>query len=426
MLIEFSVGNYLSFQETVTFSLVASKVVSSHEELDENNVFNFDDELRLVKSAAVYGANASGKSNLIKAMGFMARFILTSSKETQVGDEIDVKEFKLNTQTLDKHSFFEIVFILDQRIYRYGFEVNRERVISEWLFHVPKVKEINLFQRNFDQIEVKKQFEKQGKEIFERTRPNALFLSVVAQFNGVIAKNILLFFREKFNVLSGLREHLYQGYTIAQFKKYPDPIIQLIKQLDLDIDNIIIQTKVLRSEQLPNELPEELRQFIMKANNLESNEIQTIHKKYDDQGKIVSLEKFNLDEDESEGTKKVFAFAGLILETLTNGEVLVIDELDAKLHPLITQTLINLFNSKTTNPKNSQLIFTTHDTNLLNNKIFRLDQIWFTEKNNQGASDLYSLIEYKVSSDASLESDYIKGKYGAIPFIGNLEQLFNR
>lgn len=112
------------------------------------------------------------------------------------------------------------------------------------------------------------------------------------------------------------------------------------------------------------------------------------------------------------------------METLTNGKVLVIDELDAKLHPLITQTLINLFNSKTTNPKNAQLIFTTHDTNLLNNKIFRLDQIWFTEKNNQGASDLYSLIEYKVSSDASLESDYIKGKYGAIPFIGNLEQLF--
>lgn len=396
MLIEFSVGNYLSFKETVTFSLVASKVVSYYEELDENNVFNFDDELKLVKSAAVYGANASGKSNLIKAMGFMTRFILTSFKETQVGDEIDVKEFKLNTQTVDKPSFFEIVFILDQTIYRYGFEVNKERVISEWLFHVPKVKEINLFQRNFDQIEVKKQFEKQGKEIFERTRPNALFLSVVAQFNGKIATNISLLFTKKINVLSGLHEHLYHKYTMAQFQKDPDPIIQLIKQLDLDIYDII----------------------------LEFNRIKIIHKKYNDQGEIVSLEKFDLNEDESEGTKKLFAFAGPILETLTNGKVLVIDELDAKLHPLITQTLINLFNSKTTNPKNAQLIFTTHDTNLLNNKIFRLDQIWFTEKNNQGASDLYSLIEYKVSSDASLESDYIKGKYGAIPFIGNLEQLF--
>lgn len=107
MLIEFSVGNYLSFKETVTFSLVASKVVSYYEELDENNVFNFDDELKLVKSAAVYGANASGKSNLIKAMGFMTRFILTSFKETQVGDEIDVKEFKLNTQTVDKPSFLK-------------------------------------------------------------------------------------------------------------------------------------------------------------------------------------------------------------------------------------------------------------------------------------------------------------------------------
>ena len=261
---------------------------------------------------------------------------------------------------------------------------------------IPTSEKINLFQRNFDQIEVKKQFEKQGKEIFERTRPNALFLSVVAQFNGKIATNISLLFTKKINVLSGLHEHLYHKYTMAQFQKDPDPIIQLIKQLDLDIYDII----------------------------LEFNRIKTIHKKYNDQGEIVSLEKFDLNEDESEGTKKLFAFAGPILETLTNGKVLVIDELDAKLHPLITQTLINLFNSKTTNPKNAQLIFTTHDTNLLNNKIFRLDQIWFTEKNNQGASDLYSLIEYKVSSDASLESDYIKGKYGAIPFIGNLEQLF--
>ncbi|WRH65237.1 MAG: AAA family ATPase [Planktothrix sp. GU0601_MAG3] len=273
MLIEFSVGNYLSFKETVTFSLVASKVVSYYKELDENNVFDFDDALRLVKSAAVYGANASGKSNLMKAMDFMTRFILTSFKETQIGDEIDVTEFKLSTQTVDKPSFFEIVFILDQRIYRYGFEVNKERVISEWLFHVPTVKEINLFQRNFDQIEVKKQFEKQGKEIFGRTRPNALFLSVVAQFNGKMATNISLLFKKKINVLSGLHEHLYHKYTMTQFQKDPDPIIQLIKRLDLDIYDIV----------------------------LEFNRIKTIHKKYNDQGEIVSLEKFDLNEDESEG-----------------------------------------------------------------------------------------------------------------------------
>ena len=148
-----------------------------------------------------------------------------------------------------------------------------------------------------------------------------------------------------------------------------------------------------------------------------------MHKKYDSYGKFVETEEFDIDSNESEGTRKLFAFAAPIITSLKEGRVLLIDELDARLHPLITQSIIKLFNSNDTNAKNAQLIFMTHDTNLLSKKIFRRDQIWFVEKDQYEATDLYSLVEYDITDEASFESDYIKGKYGAIPYIGNLKDL---
>jgi len=422
MLIEFSVGNYLSFKEKVTFSMVASKVVAQYKELDENNIIRVDNELNLLKSAAVYGANASGKSNLVKAIGFMQWFVLNSSKETQITDSINVENFKLSTETADQPSCFEIVFLENKRIYRYGFEVNQERVLSEWLFHVPNVRESQLFKRVEDEVKIKQIF-KEGDGIISKTRKNALFISVVAQFNGAISQKILLFFARKLNVISGLHSDMYRSFTIEYFKKNRFNIIKLIQKFDLGIDDINITTRRVLPEDL-SEIPEEFRKLILSSDTLQSHNIQTFHKKYDSEGEATSsLEQFNLDKNESEGTKKLFAFAGPILETLRKGEVIIIDELDARLHPLITRTIIDLFNSNETNINNAQLIFMTHDTNLLSDKIFRRDQIWFTEKDRKGSTDLYSLVEYKVESDTSFESDYIKGRYGAIPFIGDLSQV---
>lgn len=191
----------------------------------------------------------------------------------------------------------------------------------------------------------------------------------------------------------------------------------------MGINNILTKEIKVSLENFPKEIPESLRQSIIER-ELITVEIQTVHHKYDVKGNIISTEEFDLDENESEGTKKLFALAGLILRALREGKVILIDELDSKLHPLITKTLIELFNSNDTNPKNAQLIFTTQDTNLLSNKIFRKDQIWFTEKNQYEVTDLYSLVEYNnVSEEASFENDYIKGKYGAIPYIGNLKDL---
>lgn len=423
MLIEFSVGNYRSFKDRVTFSMVAANLVSKDKKLDVDNVFAIDQELKLLKSAAIYGANASGKSNLARALGFMKWFMVNSSKETQSTDEIGVEPFRLSTETEEKPSCFELVFLMGGRKYRYGFEVTQERVISEWLFYVPNVRETKLFERKLDNIKPSKNFDADG--IQQRTRSNALFLSVSAQFNVELAEKILKWIADKLNIISGLHDQSYLSYTVRCFinNKNRADIIQLIKKLDLGISEIQVEQEDFTTDFLPDEMPDELKKLIVKAGGGKATSIGISHQKFDADGNHESIEEFDLESHESEGTKKVFALAGPLITALKEGEILIIDEFDARLHPLISLAIVRLFNSKESNPNNAQLIFMTHDTNLLNNKIFRRDQIWFTEKNRYSATDLYSLAEYKIRNDASFESDYIKGRYGAIPYIGNLNHL---
>ncbi|MEH1852281.1 MAG: ATP-binding protein [Nostoc sp.] len=425
MLIEFSVGNYRSFKEQVTFSMVAANLVAKDKKLDENNVFEIDDDLKLLKSAAIYGANASGKSNLATALSFMRWFMINSSKETQSTEKIGVERFKLSTETEDKPSFFEIVFLINGKRYRYGFEATIEKVVSEWLFDVPKIKEMRLFERKLNTISVSKRFKADG--IQQKTRHNALFLSVSAQFNVEIAEIILDWLTNRVKIASGLDDSGYQRYTVSCLtnNKNKDEIFQLLKKLDLGFSDAKVKESEITADFLPKELPDEIKNYIIKNGMTKVTSVQTMHQKFNAEGNPVSTQIFDLDNQESEGTQKVFALAGPLVDTLKNGKVLIIDEFDARIHSLISRAIVELFNSNETNPNNAQLIFMTHDTNLLNNKLFRRDQIWFTEKNRYGATDLYSLAEYNVSNDASFESDYIQGRYGAIPYIGNLNHLID-
>jgi uncharacterized protein len=422
MLIEFTVGNYRSFKDPVTFSMVAANLVAKDRKLDENNVVAVNDKLSLLKSAAIYGANASGKSNLIKALGFMKQFIVNSSKETQSTDKIGIEPFRLSTETEGKPSYFELVFLMEDKKYRYGFEVTRKKVTSEWLFYVPKTRETPLFKRNCDTIKSSKTYDAEGVQ--KRTRSNALFLSVSAQFNVELAEKILEWLTVKLNIFSGLHDQGMLDYTADCLMNNlnSSEIIHLIQKLDLGISDVLIEQEDFIIDSLPDEMPDELKNLVVNAVG-KATSIRTKHRKFDDEGNYKSIEEFNLARHESEGTQKVFALGGLIITTLQEGEVLIIDEFDARLHPLISLAIIEMFNSKETNPNNAQLILTTHDTNLLSNKIFRRDQIWFTEKNRYGATDLYSLAEYKIRNDATFESDYIKGRYGAIPYIGDLAHL---
>ncbi len=432
MLIEFSIGNYRSFKETVTFSMVAANLVAKDKKLDENNVFKVDPDLSLLKSAAIYGANASGKSNLTRAIKFMKWFMINSSKETQSTDTINVEPFKLSQENINQPSYFEIVFLLNNKKYRYGFEVNKREVVSEWLYYVPNRRETNIFYRKFDEIKVVKFYKADGVE--KKTRHNALFLSVSAQFNVDIAEQILSWLISQIVIISGLNDEGYRGYTSRSLIKSDvkrDAIVELIKKLDLGIREIQVREVGLPKSLLKKaqDLPDDLKEFFTKGGYLEGDNeskiavIKTVHQIFDNDGSPIGTELFDIDFHESEGTQKIFALSGLLVDALQEGKTLIIDEFDARLHPLISCAIVKLFNSGETNPNNSQLIFITHDTNLLTNKLFRRDQIWFTEKTRFGATALYSLAEYKIRNDASFNTDYIQGRYGAIPYIGDLTHL---
>jgi AAA15 family ATPase/GTPase len=231
-------------------------------------------------------------------------------------------------------------------------------------------------------------------------------------------------------VVSGLDVELLKAITLEHLSNRQDlidDVTKLIKKLDLSIDNLNleIESRKISLDSLPQDLQDVVRNIISDSSGeIKSATIKTYHPKYDSTGKMIELEIFDMDNHESDGTKKILALSAPILDTLQRGEVLVIDELDARLHPLMTRSIIELFNSQKTNPKNAQLIFTTHDINLLSHKFLRRDQIWFTEKNHQGATDLYSLVEFAdINNNNTFEKDYIQGRYGAIPFIGDLSTI---
>ena len=425
MLIEFSVGNFRSFKEVVTFSMVAAKIQAQDKEVDDNNTFDVNDKLRLLKSAAIYGANASGKTNLIKALQFMKEFVQGSSKDTQVDEPIATDTFRLSKAKESEPSFFQVVFRVGVTQYRYGFEVNAERIVAEWLFSVPRTKEAKLFERTLEKgIEVGEKYP-EGKGLEGRTRDNALFLSVVAQFNGSVADDIVRWFAS-FRVISELNTDRQFASTagLLENEKYAKDIKAFVQELDLDIQDVFVETREVGYEY-------EWMRFSTKvrATNLPKHiisEIQTVHHRFDQEGNISGNVLFDMVNQESDGTKKLIALAGIFVPVLRNGRILFIDELDARLHPLIILAIIRLFNSKDKNPRNAQLLFTTHDTNLLNKEMFRRDQIWFAEKDRQGATHLYSLVEFGVRNDrSSLEADYIQGRFGAIPFVGDFSRLFD-
>ena len=430
MLIEFTVRNYRSFKEPVTLSLIATALKSAHPDVDRDNVFSVTDKMNLLRSSVIYGANASGKSNLIRALAFMRRFVLDSSRETQADEAIPVESFRLSTETENAPSYFEVVFCLANKRYRYGFEADAQRIHSEWLYHVPTEREALLFQRQGNSISLSGQF-KEGKGLESRTRENALFLSVAAQFNGPIATEILRWFRSV-GVILGVEDVGYRGFTISKFEdgSFQDEIKTIIKRLDFGIADIEIQSQEVPEGDFPIGLFRELQKVIDPDEKqdfrppTQVKRVASTHKKYTASNTFDSFVTFDFENNESAGTKKLFYLLGPILDILKSGRVLFIDELDARFHPFIVLAILRLFNSPLSNPLNAQLVFATHSTNLLDNKLLRRDQIWLLEKDRFGATDLFSLAEYRVRNDASFEKDYLAGKYGAVPYVSSLDPIF--
>ena len=427
MLIEFTVGNFRSFREPVTLSLEAAAIRSEDPQVDQNNLIKIEGRPTLLTSAAVYGANASGKSNLVSALMFMRKFVLNSVRESLADQPIGVDVFRLSTETENQPAHFELTFLINGQKFRYGFEVTHNNVEREWLHVTPTIREAELFVRTNAGIKVNQRNFKEGRGLEERTRPNALFLSVVAQFNGQIAKEIVGFFRQ-IRFVSGLSDVEYRASTIKQYQEDPEihtAIKKLVSSMDLGFEDISFDKKERGSNPIfpDNTSDESKADFLHSTGGLFLK--QTSHTKFDAIGQPVGTESFDFETNESQGTQKLFYLAGPVLDALTKGLILVIDEMEARLHPLITRTLIRLFNSLETNPKRAQLIFTTHDTNLLDRSLLRRDQIWFVEKDSRAASHLYSLVEFKPipRNDESFERNYLRGKYGAVPYLGDLAQI---
>ena len=419
MLIEFTVGNFLSFNTKRTLSFKAAAIS------DLDNVFTIDN-YKLLRSAVVYGANSSGKSNLIKALDRMRNVLLNSVKLNDK-DPLDYSPFLLSEQSEHAPTHFEAEFLIAGKTYRYGFEYSLESILNEWLFvkNGPNNKEITLFIRTPEGIGVADAFD-EGKRKEEATNDNRLYVSLVAQLGGEISKQIMEWFRS-YNVISGLAHQDYHGFTMRMLhdkNKGCEQALSLFQKLKLGFQEIMVKETEFNTSELPLNLPDSVKSQISKdLTGKKILAIKTMHNKYNSQGMIVDSVPFDKDNNESEGTKKIIDLAGPTFDSLLKGRMLIVDELDAKLHPLLTIQLVRLFNNKDTNPNNSQLLFATHDTNLLNADLFRRDQIWFAEKDEFEQTDLYNLVEFKlpdgtkVRNDSNLEKNYIRGRYGAIPYI---------
>lgn len=436
MLLEFSVKNYLSFKDEVTLSLRGREGVTGHE---GDSTFDVAGE-PILKSAVIYGANASGKSNLIKAMRFMKYFVLNSAIGIQSESEVDVDYFKLSDETTGASSRFEITFIHEKKYYRYGFELDNKNIYGEWLYQaeVDSEQEEFLFLREGQSVKFAQSFEEIKLFIANRegefnrlksVRETALLSSVIAQFNGTISRSLVHWFKNEISIIFSnkisvrtfaekkLREMEEQSRNLDLFgyssksTEFKEKILKFLKIADTGIDEI-------RFVASPD--PRDRRDGF----------VVTAHKIYGNNGKIIDSIYWKMDTNESEGTRKLFALSAPIIDALEHGKTLVIDELDSKLHPFMMTFILNLFHSTEKNPKNAQLVFNTHDVNLLSKRFFRRDQIWFTEKNEYGATELYSLADFKDLTDEGInnetfQNDYFQGRYGAVPLTGNLE-IFKR
>ena len=445
MLIEFSVENFRSIHEHVTLSMIAAKIRSSDAQLDTDNLIRVSDKLSLLRSSVIYGANASGKSNIFKAINFMRQFIRNSAR-LQDEDTIPVEPFLFDSVAAASPSTFEAVFLLDGLQYRYGFAVTTTRVTKEWLFHTPTIREVPLFTRDEEGTEISDRF-RQGRGLEELNLDNKLFLSVVAQFKkGGVAKRIRDWFLTSCRTLNTVEDKGYLPYTMQCIEQgtYREQIENIVRRLDLDITGLSVgeipaPASVTRlQELLANEAASNDKDSLALLPDVSQNrvwrELRTHHAIRNSDGKFEEDKTFSAGEIESAGTQKLIALTGPLVDVLTHGWVLFIDEIDARLHPLITAAILQLFHSPETNPKNAQLICATHDTNLLDRHRLRRDQIYFVEKDRTAASHLYSLAEFKllsaeglgkiVRNDEHFEKNYIQGRYGAIPYLGDLRRVF--
>ena len=423
MLIEFSIENFRSIKDEVTFSLLSSPDNSLETNTFSSDALNKNDSL--LRSAAIYGANASGKSNVIMAFGALKHMVLNSIKN-QSGDKIEYNPFKLDEDFLQRPTKFKIVFIHNNVQYVYGVAFNSERITEEYLYYYPKGRKSTIFDRKIDSEPHFTKDRRIQKQIFDRTLDNVLYLSNSAQQKYDKTIEVFNWFRDEFTVVEKTDNPSLMDQTVRMLNEsneLKETIVNSLIEADVGIYDIFAEYKEFTFEGLINSpknnkyMKSSSRMYVHKKGGVfETVDIKTIHKT--SAGKELLGAQFDFYSEESDGTQRLFFLIGPFIDALKYGKTLVVDELDVRMHPLLSEYLIKLFHDPSRNQNNAQLVFTTHNVNLLDQKLFRRGQIWFTEKNpDNGCSDLYSLTEFSPRNDKNIQKGYLAGRYGALPFI---------
>jgi len=414
MLLEFRVGNFRSIRDVQTLSLVASSdKAHSDTHLEATGI---PTSPNTVKSAVIYGANASGKTSLLMALDYMRTVVAQSATFIQPGQTYNIQRFKLDNSYEGKPSSFEITFLHDGLRYEYAFQMTQARFLSEYLFVYKTARPSLIFSREFDGNKDTYEFGTYltgPKKLWEEsTRDNALFLSTAAQLNSELLSPIFkwLIFNIVFLPAQAMISTDFSTALLAT--EYGKKKVQaFMSAADISIDEIsTAERKGVHVQINPSVAPHTIQ---------EEREFKVpVFKHTAPKGSAT----FELT-DESTGTQRLFSLAAPVLDVLRDGRILLVDELDASLHPLLVRQLIAMFHNKQLNQKNAQLIFTTHDTTLLDKAIFRRDQVWFTEKDVDQATNLYPLTDFSPRKNEALEKGYLMGRYGAVPFFRELPSL---
>jgi ABC-type transport system involved in cytochrome c biogenesis ATPase subunit len=420
MLIEFRVQNFRSFREEAVLSMVAGNYDRSlPENLAPLNAPGCRD-MNAVKAAAVYGANASGKSNLIQALAFLRTYVENSFVRLQPGQPTGCVPFRLDAESAAKPSLFEVTFLHGGVRYLYRFGLGAERVVEEALVAYPKGKPQVWFERKWtgERTEWSAPTDnfRYGRGMREMTRENALFLSTGAQMNHAQLVPVYEWFQRHLRFLPLEADRpFFPAFTNALHKTRPElfqKVVAMVKDADFGVGDVDLQEKPMSVDELRSQVPPVVFAQLEAGGNLEDAVSTTVRLQHAADGERLVAIDFA---EESAGTRRFYALAGPWLDVLGGGYTVCVDELENSLHPALVKALLQMFFDPKTNPKGAQLIFTTHNATLLHSNLLRRDQVWFTEKRRGGDSFLYPLTDYKPRSDESLEKGYLAGRYGGVP-----------
>jgi len=413
MLIDFSFRNYRSSKNETEITLTAA----NREEPGKEFIFKTA-YAGILPAAVIYGPNSSGKTTIIRALGTMKHLIDTSFKNNTALEE-SITPFLFDQDTPNTPSEFDISFIAEDVRYQYGFIADKKRIYSEWLYSFPNIRPLTLFTRDYDKTskdyiyKFGRSYKGEKTKVKELTAENSLLLSMLSRTKITESIEPVLNWFEKLTIIgvSGVSK-LDTAFNIHKNKLDKKAVIQFLSSADIDITDLEIKEINFNIDQLPQNISPALRNELNeKFKDALTYEVDILHK-------VGSVNyKISMDE-ESSGAKKVFAYAGAILETLKNGGVLIVDELNNHLHPLMVEYILKKFGLKNQNPNKAQIVFSTHDASILNSDVLRRDQIWFCERDSITLSTkITSLLEYKARSNENYERAYLSGRYAAIPII---------